>query len=183
MALQGQNGNWEDAAEYFAATEGRLDTCKGRAAHKVLGDLLRFHQQHPSFTTQLTSSKVGGGADVCDFRITRVTGGEKGEVTAGEPITIEVSGAHFSAEDLGSMALRVSIGGKPPTGGLELVTGSQSGDRFSFTAGTPLLSPLPQTVDVTISYDAPVTLADAITIVAPDTGSPDTTSPVTSPSP
>ncbi|WP_328870234.1 hypothetical protein OHT76_09080 [Streptomyces sp. NBC_00287] len=172
LALQGQSGgNWDTAAQDFAAAEGQLGTCKGLAAHRVLGDVLRFHEQHPSATVRLRSSKGSGGADVCAFRIAEVTAGGPGE-----RITISVSGAHFSSEDLQST--RVFIDKKQSNGGLTLV--SESGDGFSFTAEVPPLDIYPKTVDVTIDYRGETTKKDAVTIEDPNpTGS----SPEVSPSP
>ncbi|MGV9455757.1 hypothetical protein [Streptomyces sp. NPDC003635] len=184
LAVQGQNGNWDDAAKYFAATEGRLATCKGLAARAVLGDVLRFHQEHPSATVRLRSSENGGGAEACDFRITKVVPDEDGVVEPGDRITIEVSGAHFSSEDLPSMSAFVKIGGKESQDGPQLVPGSESDGRFSFTVGVPTFASYPQTVGVTIEYGDTAGLDDAITLVGPTGSSPDVSpSPVTSPSP
>ncbi|NEB02234.1 hypothetical protein [Streptomyces sp. SID13726] len=158
-ALQGQGGDWDAAARYFTATEGRLDTCKGRAARTVLGDVLRFHREHPSAEVTLRGSGDGSGADVCDFRITEVTAGG-----AGEPITITVSGAYFSADDL--ISTTVLVDGLPSTGEFEIV--SRSGDGFSFTAEVPPLDAYPKTVDVSIDYGIRTTKRNAVTVQDPN---------------
>ncbi|MBD0838016.1 MULTISPECIES: hypothetical protein [unclassified Streptomyces] len=163
MALQGQNGSWEEAAKYFAATEGRLGSCKSVAAHAVLGEALRFHAQHPSATVRLRGSG-GDGTGVCAFRITEVTAGGPGE-----RITVSVSGAHFSTEDLISATL--CIDGKRSSGGLELV--SRQSDGFSFTAEVPTLDAYPKTVDVAFVYGSTTTKENALTVEDPGvTGSP-----------
>ncbi|MGW1030374.1 hypothetical protein ACWD4J_43215 [Streptomyces sp. NPDC002577] len=176
LGLQGQGGDWNAAAQLYAATEGAVSTCKGRAARVVLGDALRFHQQHPSTTVRLRSSAGSGGANVCHFRIAGVIAGVNGEVKAGERVTIEVSGAYFSPSDL--ISVTVLFDEEPSAGGFEDV--SQSGDGFSFTAEAPAFDTYPKTVDVTVTYGSKATLKDAVTVLDPNvTGS----SPEVSPSP
>lgn len=179
LGLQGQGGDWNGAAQLYAATEGAVDTCKGRAARVVLGDALRFHRQHPSTTVRLQSSAGSSGANVCNFRISSVSAGAAGAVKAGERVTIEVSGAYFSPSDL--ISVNVLFDEERSFGGFEI--GSQTGDSFSFTAEIPPFDTYPRTVDVTVQYGSEATLKDAVTVLDPNASgsSPEVpSSPVTS---
>lgn len=165
LALQGRSGGtWDEAAEYYAAAHGGAGTCKGRAAYAVLGDLLRFHRQQPSVTARLSGSDETGGAAVCTFRIARAT---PAEVKAGEQITVQVSGAPFSPEDLISVQ-DFLVGGEKPLDGLTFVEGSQSGDRFSFTTTVPSFAGYPRTADIWMKYGVADTLEKALTVVDPN---------------
>ncbi|MFJ3667081.1 hypothetical protein ACIPSE_11550 [Streptomyces sp. NPDC090106] len=182
LGLQGQGGDWNTAARLYADTEGTVSTCKGRAARVVLGDALRYHQQHPSATVQLKSSAGSGGANACDFRIAAVTAGVGGEVKAGEQVRVEVRGAYFSPSDL--ISVSVLFDDVPSTGESGDVT--PSGDGFAFSVETPAFDTYPRTVDVTVQYGSKATLEDAVTVLDPNpagSSSEGSSSPVTSPSP
>ncbi|MEU6350274.1 hypothetical protein ABZ896_13185 [Streptomyces sp. NPDC047072] len=167
LAVQGQSGGtWDKAAEHYAAAKGGADTCKGQAAYAVLGDLLRFHRQHPSATDELSGSDQTGGKAVCTFRIVKAT---PAEVKAGDQITVQVSGAPFSPEDLVSVSVgNFLVGGAQPPDGLTFVEGSQSKDRFSFTTTVPSFATYPRIVDVWMKYGVEDTLEKAFTVVDPN---------------
>lgn len=178
LAVQGQGGDWKQAAGDHAAPVGEADTCKGRAAHAVLGSLLAFHRRHPGATVRLKPSASGTPA-ACGYRIAGVDTGGDAEARPGDTIGIELAGTYFDPAELLRDA-SVVIGGRQSPGAPVLK--SASGDRLVLSVVVPVLGPGP--ADVAVRYaGTEVRLPAAFTIAAPDvvpgpsvdTGTPDGT--------
>ncbi|MEV1085379.1 hypothetical protein AB0I98_45395 [Streptomyces sp. NPDC050211] len=180
-AVQGQGGDWDTAAADYAALRGRLTGCKGRAAYAVLGDVLRFHRQHPSTTVRLTPS-TDKGSDVCDFRIVSVDVGGDGEAKPGDTITVRVGGIHFDKRELLSATGVVTVAGLPALPAPQQDHGPEPRDQLTFEVVVPVPPPgtYPRNADVSIAYGGTATLDDAFTLVAPSTTGSASPSPVES---
>ncbi|MFD9004693.1 hypothetical protein ACFV0T_27665 [Streptomyces sp. NPDC059582] len=198
LAVQGEGGSWRRAAEDHAAVKDALTDCKGATAYSALGDLLRFHRQHPSTTVRLTASSPGSGESACDFEIVSVSVGDDHVAKPGDVARIRLRGTFFDKGELLSGQRVVFIGGTPVSfPGDQPDHASEPGDRMTFDAFVPTPheqpSGHPRSVDVTVAYgDRPeqrATFKDAFTLVDPDVSpSPSpvvssTTAPRTSPSP
>ncbi|KUN77167.1 hypothetical protein [Streptomyces griseoruber] len=134
LAVQGrESGGWAAAERDRAALTGVLNTCKGRAAERVLAGLLAFHRSRPSATARLTAAPVTA-APACAYAIASVDVGGDGEARPGDPIRIELRGTYFDHAEL----LRegtVLVGGRPAAGPLHAV--AQSGDGLVLAAVVP----------------------------------------------
>ncbi|GHH18640.1 hypothetical protein [Streptomyces lanatus] len=169
LAVQGEGGDWEQAARDHAALADGAGSCKGRAAYAVLGGLLDFHRRHPEGTVRL--KPTSGGTPACGYRIAGVDTGGDGTAKPGEVIGIELADEYFDPAELLRDGI-VSVGGLPvPV--LQLGTG----DRASLSVVVPVLEPGP--VAVTVRYGGTeVRLPDAFEVAAsdvvpdPDTGTP-----------
>ncbi|WP_196217922.1 hypothetical protein [Streptomyces blattellae] len=180
-AVQGQGGDWDTAAADYAALRGRLTGCKGRAAYAVLGEVLRFHRQHPSTTVRLTPSEADGG-DVCDFRVVAVDVGGDGEATPGDTITVRVGGIYFDKRELLSATGAVTIAGVPAQPAAQQDHGAEPRDQLTFVVVVPVPPTVtyPQSADVSVTYGGTAALEGAFTLVAPGTTDSASPSPVES---
>ncbi|OAR21992.1 hypothetical protein A8W25_30350, partial [Streptomyces sp. ERV7] len=99
MAIQDKGGSWREAARaYEGVPGGGPATCKGRAAYKVLGRLLRWHREHRGATTTLRKPP-GGGAPACQWRIVRLDAGGDTVARPGETVKVELRGTYFDYGD------------------------------------------------------------------------------------
>ncbi|MFC9076714.1 hypothetical protein ACFTY7_06655 [Streptomyces sp. NPDC057062] len=175
QAVQGQGGSWDTAAADYAAVQGRLTSCKGRAAYAVLGGVLQFHRQHPSITRKLKASTSVGDADACDFQIVSVDVGGDGEAQPCDTLTIKLAGIYFSKTELldGSGYSSVTVAGVEVYFEGERDYDAEPPDQLTFNVVVPHAESgtYPQSVDVTVEYGDRATLKDAFTLVAPDPGS------------
>ncbi|MCD7441879.1 hypothetical protein K4B79_27095 [Streptomyces lincolnensis] len=169
QAVQGGKGSWDTAAADYAAAQGRLGDCKGRAALAVLGDVLRFHRQHPSATARLTPSSANGSA-VCSFRIASVDVGEDGRAAPGERIRIKLDGIFFDKAELPGGASVLTVAGigvdlpdvpSPPAG---------RPDQWTFEVPAPEGGDYPREATVHLDHNggsATATVENAFTLVSP----------------
>ncbi|MEU1182081.1 hypothetical protein ABZ464_31485 [Streptomyces sp. NPDC005820] len=134
LAVQGrESSGWAAAERDRAALAGRLNTCKGRAAERVLAGLLAFHRERPSATARLTATPASA-APACAYAIAAVDVGGDGEARPGDPVRIELRGTYFDHAEL----LRegtVLVGGRPAAGPLHAV--AQSGDGLVLSTAVP----------------------------------------------
>ncbi|MGW1727289.1 hypothetical protein ACWCQK_30765 [Streptomyces sp. NPDC002306] len=177
LAVQGGDGSWRRAAEDHAAVGGGPADCKGATAHRVLGDLLRFHRRHPSTTVRLTGSSPDGGENACDFRIVSVSVGDDHEARPGEVARIRLRGTFFDKGELLSGERVVLIGGTPVSFPEDQPDhASEPGDSMTFDAFVPEPREQPpghpRPVEVTVAYgDRPeqrATFRDAFVLVDPN---------------
>ncbi|MFJ8535064.1 hypothetical protein [Streptomyces sp. NPDC093591] len=171
LAVQGQGGDWKQAARDHAALADKADTCKGRAAYAVLGSLLDFHRRHPGAVVRLKPSASGTPA-ACGYRIAGVDTGGDGEARPGEAIGIELADTYVDHAEL-LPNVSVSVGGQQGPG--VPVLRSESGDRLVLSVVVPVLEP--GAVEVTVRYaGTEVRLPTAFRVAAaevvpqPDTG-------------
>ncbi|MCL8012334.1 hypothetical protein [Streptomyces sp. AS02] len=163
LAVQGESGNWAQAARDHAASAGRADTCKGRAAYAVLGGLLDFHRRHPGASVRLKPTASGAPA-ACGYRIAGVDTGGDGEARPGETIGIELADAYFDPGELLRDGV-VSVGGQQGAG--VPVLKPESGGRLVLSVVVPALGP--GSVDVAVGYaSVEARMATAFTVATPD---------------
>ncbi|MGW5469610.1 hypothetical protein [Streptomyces chartreusis] len=160
LAVQGEGGDWAQAVRDHAASAGGGDSCKGRAAHAVLGGLLDFRRRHPGASVRL--KPASGGPPACGYRIAGVDTGGDGTALPGETIGIELADMYFDPAEL----LRsggVTIGGQDVP---------VPGDRGVLSVVVPALAPGP--VDVAVRYGGTeVRLPRAFTVALPEPNAPD----------
>ncbi|MFJ7076664.1 hypothetical protein [Streptomyces sp. NPDC098781] len=162
LAVQGEGGRWEQAVRDHAALAGGDGSCKGRAAHAVLGALLDFHRRHPGAIVRLKPSSSETPA--CQYRISGVDTGGDGTAKPGEVIGIELAGAYFDTSEL-LVGGSVSVGALPVPGVPVLKPGA--GGRVVLSVVVPPLEPGP--VDVAVRYGGTeVRLSGAFTVGLPD---------------
>ncbi|MDO0916153.1 hypothetical protein QQM39_36600 [Streptomyces sp. DT2A-34] len=163
LAVQGQGGDWEQAARDHAALADKADTCKGRAAYTVLGSLLDFHRRHPGAVVRLKPA-ASGTPGACGYRIAGVDTGGDGEARPGEAIGIELADTYMDHAELLSN-VSVSVGGQRVPG--VPVLRSESGDRLVLSVVVPVLEP--GSVEVAVRYaGTEVRLPAAFSVAAPE---------------
>lgn len=157
LAVQGEGGNWAQAGRDHAASAGRADTCKGRAAYAVLGGLLDFHRRHPGASVRLKPTASGAPA-ACGYRIAGVDTGGDGEARPGETIGIELAEAYFDPAEL-QRDVGVLIGGQQVPVLVDR--------RPVLSVVVPVLQPGP--VDVAVRHaGTEVRMPAAFTVTAPE---------------
>ncbi|MFE5891179.1 hypothetical protein ACFQ6E_19835 [Streptomyces sp. NPDC056462] len=166
LAIEGRGGSWRQAAQDYSAVANRVNTCKSRAAHRVLAGLLDFHRLYPSSTVELADAP--GGTQACEYVISSVDVGGDGEATPGDTIWIEVRGTYFDHSELlrdGS----VHIGGVRLEGPPNHL--SESGDQLVLAAVVPALGgKYGQAVDVRVHYNTTDAIKEAaFTVMDPGT--------------
>ncbi|MGF0175604.1 hypothetical protein ACQF36_35530 [Streptomyces sp. Marseille-Q5077] len=166
LAIEGRGGSWRQAAQDYSAVANRVNTCKSRAAHRVLAGLLDFHRLYPSSTVELAGAP--GGTRACEYVISSVDVGGDGEATPGDTIWIEVRGTYFDHSELlrdGS----VHIGGVRLEGPPNQL--SESGDQLVLAAVVPALGgKYGQAVDVRVHYNTTDAIKEAaFTVMDPGT--------------
>ncbi|MGW4542668.1 hypothetical protein ACWEOP_32990 [Streptomyces chartreusis] len=160
LAVQGEGGDWAQAVRDHAASAGGGDSCKGRAAHSVLGGLLDFRRRHPGASVRL--KPASGGPPACDYRIAGVDTGGDGTAAPGETIGIELADPYFDPAELPSEG-GVSIGGQEAP---------VRTDRAVLSVVVPALAPGP--VEVTVRYGGTeARLPMAFTVALPEPNAPD----------
>ncbi|MFJ8113041.1 hypothetical protein [Streptomyces sp. NPDC096132] len=173
LAAQGRDGGgWAAAERDHAALAGPLNTCKGRAAQRVLAGLLAFHRSRPSATARLTDAPAA--APACAYAVTAVDVGGDGEARPGDSIRIELRGTYFDQAEL----LRegtVLVGGRQVDGPPRAL--SRSGDGLVLAAVVPDLGTGSGTTSagVTVSVRYATTEAvkeDAFRVVGPEVSAP-----------
>ncbi|MEU1516565.1 hypothetical protein ABZ490_31235 [Streptomyces sp. NPDC005811] len=134
LAVQGrEGGGWAAAERDRAGLAGVPESCKGRAARRVLDALLAFHRSRPSATAR-PRAVPGTATPACAYAIASVDVGGDGEARPGDPIRIELRGTYFDQVEL----LRegtVLVGGRQAAGPLRAVT--RSGDGLVLAAVVP----------------------------------------------
>lgn len=159
LAVQGEGGDWAQAVRDHAVSAGGGDSCKGRAAHAVLGGLLDFHRRHPGVSVRL--KPASGGPPACDYGIAGVDTGGDGTAIPGETIGIELADMYFDPAEL-------PRGGGVSIGGQEVPV---LGDRGVLSVAVPALAPGP--VDVAVRYGGTeVRLPTAFTVALPKPNAP-----------
>ncbi|WP_416984205.1 hypothetical protein [Streptomyces sp. T028] len=178
LAVQGrEGGSWAAAERDHAALTGRLNTCKGRAAQRVLAGLLAFHRSRPSVTARLTDPPATA-TPACAYAIASVDVGGDGEARPGDPLHIELRGTYFDHAEL----LRegtVLVGDVQVAGPLHAVARSGDGDGDGLVLATvvPDLGPGaargPAGVTVSVRYAATEAVrADAFRVPGPEVSGP-----------
>lgn len=178
LAVQGrEGGSWAAAERDRAALTGRPDTCKGRAARRVLAGLLAFHRARPSATARLTE-RPATATPACVYTITSVDVGADGEARPGDPLRIELRGTCFDPAELlreGS----VLVGGVPAAGPLRAL--ARSGDRLVLAAVVPDLGPGVAQGSVGVTVDVRYATTEAVRVDAFRVPGPEVSGPAQTP--
>ncbi|WP_460063865.1 hypothetical protein [Streptomyces sp. YKOK-I1] len=134
LAVQGrESGGWAAAERDRAGLTGVPDTCKGRAARRVLDGLLAFHRSRPSAVAR-PRAVPATATPACAYAIASVDVGGDGEARPGDPLRIELRGTYFDQAEL-LRAGTVLVGGRPTGGPLHAVT--RSGDGLVLATVVP----------------------------------------------